>query len=123
MPVFGFRILRLTADGFRAAALVGPVALAVTTGDGSVSLGLLFLALVVPRLAGLPSAADFFFVTLTWATWSWVGHWYRVADEYDSSMHAVTPAATAVVLHLPLSLHRLLPTLGDAALRALPVHW
>ncbi|MCC9708443.1 hypothetical protein E4N62_26180 [Streptomyces sp. MNU76] len=46
-----------------------------------------------------------------------MGHWYRVADWYDTVVHSITPGATAATLHLLLSKWRLLPAPGDPALR------
>ncbi|MFI6012580.1 hypothetical protein ACIBAG_27820 [Streptomyces sp. NPDC051243] len=118
MPVVRASVVRLIADGFRVAALAGTIAVAVSSGEGAVLLGLMFLALLVPRATRLPAFLDLVFcAALTWATWSSVGHWYRAADWYDTVVHTVTPGATAATLHLLLSRWRLLPTPGDPALR------
>ncbi|MGW0496018.1 hypothetical protein ACWD0Z_11450 [Streptomyces sp. NPDC003007] len=112
------RPLRLTADVVRLSVLCGAVVLALVSRDGAVMLTLLFLALLVPRLTRLPALVDLLVcAVLTWATWSTVVHWYRVADWYDTLVHSVTPGVVAVALHLLLSRWRLVPAPADRTLR------
>ncbi|MFB8759308.1 hypothetical protein [Streptomyces nigra] len=118
MAIAPSAVLRLTADAIRVLVL-GSIAYVLFTGhDGAVILVLLFLALLVPRLARLPVLVDLLLcATLTWAAWSSVFHWYRVTDWYDTAVHSVTPGAVAATLQLLLARWRLLPSPSDRGLR------
>lgn len=118
MPSARPHALRLTADAIRFLVLCSAVAVALTPQDGAVMLALLFLALLVPRVARLPALPDLMVcAVLTWATWSAVGRWYRVTDWYDTLVHSITPGTVAAALYLLLSRRRLLPPPGDPSLR------
>ncbi|QOV33415.1 hypothetical protein IM697_24715 [Streptomyces ferrugineus] len=112
------RALRITADGVRLLALASAVAVGIASREGTLLLALLFLALLVPRVARLPALLDLLVcASLTWATWSEVWHWYRVVGWYDTVVHFVTPGAVAAASHLLLSRYRLLPSPDDVGLR------
>ncbi|MFG3310183.1 hypothetical protein [Streptomyces wuyuanensis] len=112
------RVLRITADAVRLLVLASAVAAGVTSREGTLLLALLFLALLVPRVARLPALLDLMVcASLTWATWSQVWHWYRVVGWYDTVVHFVTPGTVAAALHLLLSRYRLLPSPDDERLR------
>ncbi|WP_432076276.1 hypothetical protein [Streptomyces wuyuanensis] len=112
------RVLRITADAVRLLVLASAVVAGVTSREGTLLLALLFLALLVPRVARLPALLDLMVcASLTWATWSQVWHWYRVVGWYDTVVHFVTPGTVAAALHLLLSRYRLLPSPDDERLR------
>ncbi|WP_282693313.1 hypothetical protein [Streptomyces sp. CC208A] len=111
-------VLRLLADVIRVLVLGSVAYVVFTARDGAVMLTLLFLALLLTRVARLPALLDLLLcAALTWATWSSVFRWYGTADWYDTAVHSVTPGVVAVTLHVLLARGRLLPPPGGRALR------
>lgn len=105
------RVLTLIADVFRAAVLAGAVvALLSDQVEGALRLGLVFLILLAPRLAGLPRPIDLAVsVLLPLATVASLFHWYRSVGWLDWVMHACTTGALAAMGYLLLVRSPLLP--------------
>ncbi|MDK1349144.1 hypothetical protein QNO09_39095 [Streptomyces sp. 378] len=112
------RVCRLAADLIRVGALVSAVGAVFFSLEGIFRFGLLFLALLVPRFAGLRSPVDLLVcVVLSVAAWSSPANWYELAPWYDTALHLVTPGTVAVTLHLLLIRVRMLPPLKAHKLR------
>lgn len=105
------RVLTLIADLLRVAVLAGTVvALLSDEVEGALRLGLVFLILLVPRLAGLPRPIDLAVsVLLPLATAASLFHWYRAVGWLDWVMHAATTGALAAMSYLLLVRSPLLP--------------
>ncbi|MEE1942403.1 hypothetical protein V1L54_23875 [Streptomyces sp. TRM 70361] len=109
---------RIAADLVRAGALVSAAAAAFLPLEGVIRFLLLFLGLLVPRLAGVRSPVDLLVgIVLSVAAWSSPAHWYELAVWYDTALHAVVPGIVALTLHLLLIRWRLLPPLMANDLR------
>jgi hypothetical protein len=116
------RTCRIAADLIRAVAAVSAVAAAFLSLEGVFRFTLLFLALLVPRLAGLRGPVDLLVcAVLTVAAWSSPANWYELAPWYDTLLHAVVPGVVAATLHLLLIRWRLLPPLKARGLRTVSV--
>ncbi|MDG9701515.1 hypothetical protein [Streptomyces sp. DH37] len=112
------RACRTAADLIRTGALVSATAAVFFSLEGVFRFGLLLLALLVPRLAGLRSPVDLLVcVVLSVAAWSSPANWYELAPWYDTALHLVTPGTVAVTLHLLLIRARLLPSPRARGLR------
>ncbi|URN11022.1 hypothetical protein LUW77_00695 [Streptomyces radiopugnans] len=116
------RTCRIGADLIRAGAAISAIAAAFLSLEGVFRFTLLFLALLVPRLAGLRAPVDLLVcAVLTVAAWSSPANWYELAPWYDTLLHAVVPGVVAATLHLLLIRWRLLPPLKARELRTTSV--
>lgn len=116
-------LVRALADLVRLAALASAVgAFFLFPIEGGVRFSLVFVALLVPRLAGrIPAPFDLAYcVTLLLAAWAAAAGWYRTAAWVDWPVHAVTTGAIAAMLYLLLARFGLLPDLLDRPLRGHP---
>ncbi|MGK5447845.1 hypothetical protein [Streptomyces radiopugnans] len=116
------RTCRIGADLIRAGAAISAIAAAFLSLEGVFRFTLLFLALLVPRLAGLRAPVDLLVcAVLTVAAWSSPANWYELAPWYDTLLHAVVPGVVAATLHLLLIRWHLLPPLKARELRTTSV--
>lgn len=112
-------------DALRVLAFAGIVVAGLSYGWGAaLTLAVVAVVLLVPRLATLPRPVDLA-VGITWlvAGWANVAGWYVTAPWVDIPIHLATPGATAAAVYLLLVRARLVPALQDRAVhrRALVV--
>ncbi|ULE34511.1 hypothetical protein [Mycobacterium sp. IDR2000157661] len=98
------RALRTSADVLRATVLgTVPIALFSDSAEGAVRLLVVFLALLIPRIARLPEPVDFAVcVALSLATFASVFNWYRDVMWLDWMVHAVTTGTLALTVFVLL---------------------
>lgn len=105
------RTAGILADVLRAAVLAAAVLTALSDQvEGAIRLGLVFLILLAPRLAGLPRPVDLAVcVLLPLATAASLFHWYRQITWLDWVLHCVCTGALAAMTYLLLLRTPLLP--------------
>lgn len=105
------RAVGILADVLRAAVLAAAVFTALSDQvEGAIRLGLVFLILLAPRLAGLPRPFDLAVcVLLPLATAASLFHWYRQIIWLDWVLHGVCTGALAAMTYLLLLRTPLLP--------------
>lgn len=99
------KALTYAADLMRIAAVLSAAAAWFWFGlSGAALFGLVFVALLIPRLVRVPGPFDFAFgATLLLATWSNVLGWYRAIWWWDLVVHWIAPAAIAAMIYLVLA--------------------
>jgi hypothetical protein len=116
------RLLRVTdvvTDLLRLVALVSAIAAIPSYPAESVlTFVVVFLVLLVPRIAALPRPVDLA-VCITWllAGWSKVAGWYGTVDWLDWVVHGTTTGASAAAVYLLLVRIGLVPPLQDRNIR------
>lgn len=107
------------ADILRAAVLVSIVAAVLWyPPEAVVRFALLFLLVLVPRIAAMPRPFDAAFVaTLLLATWSGVAGWYSAVSWLDLAVHCVATGATGAMLYLAFARIDIVSDLHDPPLR------
>ena len=105
------RATGVLADVLRAAVLAAAAFTALSDQvEGAIRLGLVFLILLAPRLAGLPRPFDLAVcVLLPLATLASLFHWYRQITWLDWVLHCFCTGALAAMTYLLLLRTPLLP--------------
>lgn len=105
------RTAGVLSDVLRAAVLAAAVLTALSDQvEGAIRLGLVFLILLAPRLAGLPRPFDLAVcVLLPLATAASLFHWYRQITWLDWVLHCICTGALAAMTYLLLLRTPLLP--------------
>ncbi|MFC3897090.1 hypothetical protein ACFOWZ_36915 [Lentzea rhizosphaerae] len=105
------RTAGIVADVLRVAVLAAAVFTVLSDQvEGAIRLGLVFVILLAPRLAGLPRPFDLAVcVLLPLATAASLFHWYRQITWLDWVLHCVCTGALAATTYLLLLRTPLLP--------------